>query len=99
MPPGADMTPIPIQALASSPWLSAWFRLRETIERLLATNPRRFIGWPWLKATCLAVGQKIWYRRRERESAVRAAALICLLLLPGIALDSSRPAAAGTGFF
>ena len=73
---------------------------------ILATNPRRFVGWPWLNAACLAVGRKFWHRRQERESdAVRAAALICLLLLPGVALDAGRPATAeirvahGTGFF
>jgi S1-C subfamily serine protease len=59
-----------------------------------------------LNAASLAAGRKFSHRRRERESeAVPAAALICLLLLPGIAFDSSRPAAAeiflsrGTGFF
>jgi hypothetical protein len=74
--------------------------------RILATNPRRFVGWPWLNAACLAVGQKFLHRRHKRETdAVWAAALICLLLLPGIALGASRPATAeiflsrGTGFF
>ena len=64
------------------------------------------VGWHWLKTASLAAGRKFWHRRRERESeAVPAAALVCLLLLPGIAFDSSRPAAAeillsrGTGFF
>ena len=63
-------------------------------------------GWHWLNAASLAAGRKFSHRRRERESdSVPAAALICLLLLPGIAFDSSRPAAAeiflsrGTGFF
>jgi len=39
----ADMTSVPTQALPSCPWLSAWFRPRETIERILATNPRRHV--------------------------------------------------------
>ena len=37
------MTSAPSQAQPFSPWLSAWFRPRETIERILATNPRRHV--------------------------------------------------------
>ena len=96
MPLMADMTSVPSQALPFSLWLSVRFRAREMIELILAANPRRFVGWhwlDWLKAASLAAGRKFWHRRRERESdAVPATALISLLLLPGIALDSSRPA-------
>jgi signal peptidase I len=54
----ADVTSVPTQALPSSPWLSAWFRPRKTIERILAANPRRHVvllaslgGTPGLNGT------------------------------------------------
>ena len=37
------MTSALSQPLPSSPWLSAWFRPRDTLECVLATNPRRHV--------------------------------------------------------
>jgi signal peptidase I len=37
------MTSVQAQALPPSPWLSVWFSPRNTIERIVASNPRRHV--------------------------------------------------------
>src|SRR5215510_4420772 len=37
------MTSAEVRVLRPSPWLSVWFSPRKTIERIVATNPRRHV--------------------------------------------------------